>query len=110
MALDTGSVSGEQSGDVEYILTAPALATGVLGDGATMKYGILMDTVEPIDGSSVVLMPDVIVQTGAGSAGAAAATYRFRLPSTATRFIGFKATNSAAGDASGSSATLEALF
>lgn len=110
--IDTGKVtsSGKQLADVEYILSAPALVTGDLGDGATMKYSILMDDVDPIDASSTALYTDILTQTGAGGAGAAAATVRFRLPSDAKRIIGFKAVNSAAGDASDKSATLEVLF
>lgn len=109
--IDTGvTPNGVQPAEVEYLLTAPALTTQELGDAATMKYSIIADTVKPLDASSEVLIPDCIVQTGAGGAGAAAATYRFRLPSNAGRIIGFKATNSAAGDASDKSGTLEALF
>jgi hypothetical protein len=74
-----------------------------------MKYSILMDSVNPIDGSSTVLYLDLITQTGAGGAGAAGATKRFKLPSDALRIIGFRAVNSAAGNASAASATLEVL-
>lgn len=109
-SIDTGTTTtGAQLSPVEFLLTAPALVVGDLADGATMKYSILTDTVDPIDGSSTVLFADCIVQTGAGGAGAAAATFRFKLPSNAGRLIGFKAVNSGAGDASDKSATLEVL-
>lgn len=54
----------------------------------------------------------VIVQTGAGGVGAAAATFRFRLPQVTKRYIGFVITPSAnsTGDASGVSATFEPCF
>lgn len=109
--IDTGKTTtqGVQTADVEFLLTAPALTTGQLGDGATMKYSILMDTENPVDASSTVLFADILTQTGAGGAGAAAATKRFKLPSDALRIIGFKAVNSAASDASGASATLEVV-
>lgn len=110
--IDTG-VSGSlgaQSGDIEYLLTAPAMNTTQMPDAKTMIYSILVDTVDPVDASSTVLMPSVITQTGAGGAGCAAATYRFRLPSTAPRILGFRAVGSASGDATGASATLEALL
>ena len=111
LGLDTGVTStGVQPRDVEYLLTGPALTTAQLGDAATMKYTIVLDTVAPIDGSSVAYITDCMVQTGAGAAGAAAKTFRFRLPSDATRILGFKVVNSAAGDCSAVSATLEALF
>jgi hypothetical protein len=102
--------TGSHLSDVEWLLTAPALTVADLGNGDTMKYSILTDTVSPIDGSSTVLFADCITQTGAAGAGAAAATWRFKLPSNAGRIVGFKAVNSAAGDASDKSATLEALF
>jgi hypothetical protein len=104
------TTTGAHLSGVEFLLTAPALVVGDLGNGDTMKYSILTDTVNPIDGSSTVLFADCIVQTGAGGAGAAAATFRFRLPSDAGRILGVKAVNSAAGDASDKSLTLEALL
>ena len=111
LGIDTGvTPAGQQPDAVEYLLTAPALTTAQLGDAATMKYSILLDTVNPVDGSSVARHTDCLVQTGAGAAGAAGATFRFKLASDSTRILGFKIVNSAAGDCSAVSATLEALF
>ncbi len=109
--IDTGitTAQGIQPGGIEFLLSAPALTTVQLPDAKTMTYGILMDTVDPIDGSSSVLYAAILVQTGAGGAGAAAASVRFRLPSGAKRIIGFSAVNSGAGDATAASATLELL-
>ena len=95
--------------DLEYLLSAPAMNATQMPDSKTMTYSILIDTVDPVDASSTVLMPSVIVQTGAGGVGCAATNYRFRLPSNATRILGFRAVGSASGDATGASATLEAL-
>lgn len=109
--IDTG-VSGSlgtHTGSVEYLLTAPALNTTQCPDGKTVKYSILVDTVDPVDSSSTVKLPDVITQTGAGGAGAAAATFRFRAASDWPRIIGFKVVGSASGDATGASATLEVV-
>jgi len=100
---------GAHLADVEFILTAPALATGDLGDTHTMTYKIQMDD-DAAFGSPTDLMEDVIIQTGAGGAGAAGATYRFRVPSNVERYIRFVATASNADDASGKSATLEPVF
>lgn len=109
--IDLGhTTAGKLLADCEFLLSAPALNTTQLPDAKTMIYSILLDTVDPIDGSSVVKYASVITQTGAGGAGAAAATYRFRLPSDATRILGARAVGSASGDATGASATLEALF
>ena len=103
------STLGEHLADVEFVLSAPALATGDLGDSHTMKYKIQMDN-DSAFGSPTDLMVDVIIQTGAGGAGAAAATYTFKLPSNVERYIRFVATASNADDASGKSATLEPSF
>lgn len=110
--LDTGknTSSGKQLADVEYVLEAPAMNATQMPDGKTMIYSILTDSVDPVDASSNVLYPSVITQTGAGGAGCAAATYRFRLPTSAPRILGFRAVGSASGDATGASAILRALF
>lgn len=109
--LDTGvGPQGSQPANVEYLLSAPAMNATEMPDGKTMIYSILTDTVAPIDGSSTVLYPSVLTQTGAGGAGCAAATFRFKLPSTATRILGFRAVGSASGNATTASATLEAVF
>lgn len=104
---------GVAPGNVEFLLTAPAMNATQMPDAKTMKYSILVDTVNPVDGSSTVLMPDVITQTGAGGVGCAAATYRFRLPSSnalaKATIVGARAIGSAAGDATTASATLELL-
>jgi hypothetical protein len=107
-SIDTASVAGDQPGDVEFLLTGPALATGVMGDAKTMIYDIIHSDAADLSGSSI-LHDNALTQTGAASAGCAAATKRFRLPSDAKRYIGFTATGSATGDCSGSSATLEAV-
>lgn len=111
--LDTRKVtsSGNQLANVEFKLSAPLVTTAQLPDTKTFTYDILHS--DNADGSSSsILMQDVIVQTGAGGAGAAAATLRFKIPSDAKRYIGFNVTpsGSGTGDASAASATLEALF
>jgi hypothetical protein len=110
-AIDTGKTTalGNQSGAVEYLLSAPALAVGELANGSTMTYNILWSDAAALSAPTTHIAA-AIVQTGAGGAGATAATYRFRLPSTAGRYIFITAVNSAAADASAKSATLEALF
>ena len=109
--IDTGAVTtaAQQPGNVDWLLTAPALTTTQQPDAKTTIYSILMDDALPIDGSSTVLYPSVITQTGAGSAGSAAATFTFRIPSNAKRYIGWKAVGSTTGNNSASSGTLEVL-
>lgn len=77
--------------EVEFRLTAPALTTTILPDTKTCTYSIEMDDDSGF-GSPTVLYPSVLVQTGAGGAGAAAAEYRFRVPAEVQRYIRAKAT------------------
>lgn len=108
--IDTmNSTRGDFVAPLELKITAPALAVGELANTETMTYDIEDDT-DPAFGSARTLYPGVIVQTGAGGAGAAAATLRVALPSDVQRYVRLKATNSAAADASGKSMILEALF
>lgn len=93
----------------ELLVTAPALATGQLGDAATMTYLIQHDD-DAEFGSAETLSTAVLVQTGAGGAGAAAAKARFRLPSNVKRYVRLGATNSADVDASAASAVLALVF
>ena len=61
--------------------------------------------------SPTVLYSSVIVQTGAGGAGAAAATYTCRLPVDVKRYVGVRIVSGAStADASSVSATLEGLL
>lgn len=95
--------------DCEVLVTAPVLTVGRLADASTMKYAVTMSA--NADGSSpTVIYPDVIIQTGAGGAGAAAATKKVRLPSNISGYVALRITNSAAADASGVSATLEIIL
>lgn len=106
--LESGS-KGDFVAQVEFLLSAPALTTGELGDAATMTYILEHDSAS--DFSSVATLQDrLLVQTGAGGAGATAATKRFKLPTDVKRYVRIKATNSAAGNASGKSLTFEALL
>ena len=57
-----------------------------------------------------MLLHDVIVQTGAGGVGAAAATAQLALPSGVNRYVRVKATNSGSADASAKSLTAQLVF
>lgn len=105
--IDLGHTTrGDVPGNFEVVITAPAVTTGMLGDGATIKYSIEHDT-DSAFGSATLLQGDLLVQTGASGSGAAAATARTRLPTNAKRFIRLKAVKSASGDASSVSATMD---
>jgi hypothetical protein len=109
--IDTGKgTTGRQLADIEFLLSAPAVTTTMVPDTKTITYKIQHDN-DSAFGSPTTLFDAVIVQTGAGGAGAAAATYRFRLPSTAERYIRAVATTGAdTTDSSAVSMTLKALY
>lgn len=100
---------GRLAAEVEFLLTYPTLAVGQLADTTTVTYSIITSANSDLS-SPTVLLPSIAVQTGAGGAGAAGGTYRFRLPTDCQRYVGIRAVKTGAADASGSSATLEALF
>lgn len=111
-SIDTGVTSSVaiQPGQMEFILTAPALNTTQLPDTRTVTYNIIVSAAANL-GTPTTLLAAAIVQTGAGGAGAAAASTRFRIPSalpgSASRYIGFTAvTGASTGDCSAASATL----
>lgn len=110
-AIDLGLGSfGDFLAEVEFKISAPAMATGVMGDSKTMKYDILHSDSSDLSSGATTLVTAAITQTGAGGAGCSAATYTFRLPVDCKRYVGIKATGSTTGDCSGSSLTFEALL
>jgi len=111
----TGFDTGVQSGHgdflarCELLIAAPALVVGDLADGATMTYSVESDN-DVAFGSPKIVADKVLIQTGAGGAGAAAASARFRLAENTERYLRVKATNSGAGDASDKSMTVSLCF
>lgn len=110
-AIDTrkATTSGRQLAKMELLISAPAVTQSQLPDAKTFTYDLVQSDNSDLSSPSV-LASALITQTG--STGAAAATKRHRLPTDAKRYIGLKVTPSASGtgDASGATATLEALF
>lgn len=100
---------GDEIRDIELLLSVPALAVGPMANGKTMIYDIIYSANADLS-DPTTYMAAAITQTGAGGAGAGAATKRLKLPSDAACYWGVKATGSTTGDASGSSMTLEMLF
>lgn len=87
---NTASFDLEQAvgGDIERVvfeLAGPALTTAQLTDGKIVTY-TLQDSA---DGSSFAAVDPAITttQTGAGGAGAAAKTVRFRVPANTRRYV-----------------------
>lgn len=96
--------------EVEFVLTAPALTTTMLPDTRTCTYKIEMDN-DAAFGSPTTLFASVILQTGAGGAGAATAEYRFRVPAEVERYIRATATLGASTtDSSAVSMVLDPRF
>lgn len=106
--IDLGhGTTGEHLAKCELLIEAPAVTTAMLADTATIKY----DVADSADNSSFsTIAATVLTQTGASSAGAAAASKRFRLPTTVRRYVRVTATKSAAGDASSVSMTVSLVF
>jgi hypothetical protein len=100
---------GDFLANCEFLLTAPALTTTQLPDTKTMTYKLEHDT-DSAFGTATTIAASVITQTGAGGAGAAGSTFRFRAATTVKRYVRATATGGAAiGDCSAASMTLELL-
>lgn len=102
-AFDLGAGTQDFVADAELRIEAPVLTTTELPNGETVKYDVQHST----DNSSFTdIAKEVVVQTGAGAAGAAAQNVNFRLPVDVNRYVRVKATTStSAGDCSGKSVT-----
>jgi hypothetical protein len=108
--IDLGvGAKGIAPGNVEVLLSAPALVVGELADAATVAYTLYHSDAADFD-PEVSLYGTLITQTGADGAGAAAATKRVRLPSDCKRYIRAKGDPSASTDKSAKSFSIELLF
>lgn len=108
--LDLGnSDRGHFIGEVELVISAPALTTGQLGDGQTITYSVRHGAASDFSGDAE-LLGGLIVQTGAGGAGAAAAEKRIRLPSNVARYLRVRAVKTGASNASTAEASAALLF
>lgn len=110
--IDLGSnATGDFVAGVEFLVSAPVLNTTQLPDTKVMVYTIETDQDSAFGSAKILYTLTALTQTGAGGAGAAAGSERFRLPTNCERYIRLKVTpsGSGTGDASGVSATLEVL-
>jgi hypothetical protein len=109
--IDLGATSrSDFVADHEVLISAPALTTTELADTQTIKYTLEHDSDSAFGGAATVPgFADVITQTGAGGAGAAAATHRGKLPTNVKRFIRLKQVKTGASNASTSSGKVEVL-
>lgn len=104
--IDLGA--GEHHAKSELLISAPALTTTQQPDAKTLKYSVQHGD-DVAFGDAADIAKEVIVQTGAGGAGAAAATFRWKPPSNCKRYVRIKMVGSATGDSSASSVTAELL-
>jgi len=108
-AIDLGQTpaQGALLAGCELEIGAPALGATPLPNGTTLTYSVE----DSADNLSFATIADaVLVQTGAAGAGAAAATKRFRLPTSVRRYVRAVATTGAGtGDCSGSEFTQKLL-
>jgi hypothetical protein len=112
-ALDLGDVvSGIPYATTETInlqVLAPALSTTILPDTRTMTY-VVADSADNSTFAAIGTLASQ-VQTGAGSAGAAAATYTFKLPPNTRRYVRVQISSGASTtNASATTATLQLVF
>lgn len=112
-AIDQGDAltqNGARLAPCELLLSVPAVTTVMVPDTKTITYSI-ESSVDAAFTSPIALASSCIVQTGAGGAGAAAATFRMKVPSDCARYIRAKAVSGAnVTDSSSLSMTLELLF
>jgi hypothetical protein len=98
--------SGDFLANVEFVISAPALTTTMAPDTKTMTYNVVMSDKSDMS-SPTTLIAGAIVQTGAGGAGAAAATYTFRVPVDVLNYLFLQVVSGAnITDSSSLSATL----
>lgn len=101
---------GDFLANCELQIEAPAVSTTELPDGQTFTYDLFHDTASDFSGE-VLLADNVVTQTGAGAAGAAAQTVQYRPAVDVKRYVRLKITGSAtAGNASGKNATFRLVF
>ncbi|CAB4152718.1 hypothetical protein UFOVP612_21 [uncultured Caudovirales phage] len=84
-SFDLEQVEGGDITNVVFELAGPALTTAQLADTKVVTYKLE----DSADGSSFATVDPLIqtTQTGAGGAGAAAKTIRFRLPANTRRYV-----------------------
>ena len=116
-SVDTGDSAYSDTVQVmEWEIDAPALNSTQLPNAATASYAVVMSASSNLS-SPVLIYDNVIVQTGASSSGAAAATARFRLPfqpggqNAALQYLGVRVTTgNTPGNCSAASVTLLPRF
>jgi len=96
--------------ELEIWIRSPALNTTQLPDADTLTWSVESDDNSGFT-SALIVADKVMVQTGAGGAGAAAKECRFKIPPGCERYVRIKAVAAGGtGDISGSSADVSLVF
>jgi hypothetical protein len=110
-AIDLGHGSrGDHLANAELKVSAPAVTTTMAPDTRTFSYSVIHSDNADLS-SPTVLYTNIIVQTGASSAGAAAADATVRLPVDVKRYVGVRVVSGAStATAAAVSVTAELLL
>lgn len=101
---------GHRPENVDLEMSAPALSTTQLPDADTAIYSVESDDNASFTSAKIVA-DKVLVQTGAGGAGAAAAKQRFRLPPDCEQYVRVKCVLAGGtGDCSAASCAVSLRF
>lgn len=101
--------SSEFQAQTELRVAVPALTVTQLPNTQTMTYDVIESANADLS-SPVVVAAGVFVQTGSGGAGAVVGSFRYRPASNASRYLGYRATNSGSGNCSSVSAVGNLVF
>ncbi len=94
--------------DCEFEISAPAMTVTMLPNADTATFSV-QDSAD--DASFSEILDQVLVQLGAGSAGAVAQTKRFRVPTDVRRYVRVTCTlSNGCTDSSAVTFTLKAMF
>lgn len=80
--------------NIEFELSIPALATGVIPDASVVSLTLETSTTSNF---AAIVGSYTETVTGAGAAGIGATTARFRVPSTCPQYVRFKTTRGSGG-------------
>jgi len=103
--------------DAMLKVSIPNLSVAQLVDADTLKISLILDSAQPLDASSKVLMLDVISMLGAGGVGDTKESFTFRIgpeglyyQGTLYRWVGIEAVHTGTGVCSTANARIEMLF
>lgn len=103
--------------DAMIRVSVPNLGVGHLVNADTLKISLILDSAQPLDGSSKILCLDIISMLGAGGVGDTKENFTFRIPpeglyyqGTLYRWVGVKMVHTGTGVPSTANLTIEVLF